>query len=204
MNDKKVTFVLTSCGRNQLLDRTLETFFKYNNYKIEEYFLVEDSTSSSVYEKIKKKWGKKIKIIFNNRKKGQIKSIIDTYKLVKTPYIFHCEDDWIYTRSNFIEESLKILESDDKIIQVWLESKKSASRLNIFDYGTIKKIGDIKFREVSCKEGWEWGHFSFRPTLGNSLLYVGIMLFADLELVSLPDWPVFLSSSSFEYFKFSS
>ena len=163
MTDKKVTFVLTSCGRNQLLDRTLKTFFKFNNYKIEEYLLVEDSTSNSVYEKIKKKWGKKIKIIFNNRKKGQIKSIIDTYKLVKTPYIFHCEDDWIYTRSNFIEESLKILESDDKIIQVWLESKKSASRLNIFDYGTIKKIGDIKFREVSCKEGWEWGHFSFRP-----------------------------------------
>tara|TARA_B100000524_G_scaffold330465_1_gene216362 strand:+ start:275 stop:1012 length:738 start_codon:yes stop_codon:yes gene_type:complete len=163
MTDKKVTFVLTSCGRNQLLDRTLKTFFKFNNYKIEEYLLVEDSTSNSVYEKIKKKWGKKIKIIFNNTKKGQIKSIIDTYKLVKTPYIFHCEDDWIYTRNNFIEDSLKILESDDKIIQVWLESKKSASRLDIFNYGKLKKIGNIKFREVSCKEGWEWGHFSFRP-----------------------------------------
>ena len=27
----------------------------------------------------------------------------------------------------------------------------------------MKKIGKIKFRKVFCKEGWEWGHFSFRP-----------------------------------------
>ena len=43
------------------------------------------------------------------KKKGQIQSIVDTYKLVKTPYIFHCEDDWVYKRGNFVEESLKFL-----------------------------------------------------------------------------------------------
>ena len=43
------------------------------------------------------------------KKKGQIKSIVETYKLVKTPLIFHCEDDWIYTRKNFIKDCLKIM-----------------------------------------------------------------------------------------------
>ena len=79
--------------------------------------------------------GKKLKLFFNKNKKGQIQSIVDTYKKIKTPYIFHCEDDWIYTRSGFIEDSLKILKTDKKIIQVWLESKESASRLDIFSYG---------------------------------------------------------------------
>ena len=158
-----VSFVLTSCGRPDLLNQTLISFFKFNDYKLKDLFLVEDSFDENMYEKIKNRWGKHLKVICNKQKKGQIKSIVDTYKLIDTPYIFHCEDDWIYTRKNFIKESLKILETDEKIIQVWLESKKSASRLDIFTYGEVKKIGKIKFRKVFCKEGWEWGHFSFRP-----------------------------------------
>tara|TARA_A100001015_G_C15019512_1_gene727274 strand:+ start:2288 stop:2716 length:429 start_codon:yes stop_codon:yes gene_type:complete len=135
-----MSFVLTSCGRPELLNRTLISFFKFNDYKFKDLFLVEDSFDENMYEKIKNRWGKHLKIICNKQKKGQIKSIVDTYKLIDTPYIFHCEDDWIYTRKNFIKESLKILETDEKIIQVWLESKKSASRLDIFTYGEVKKM----------------------------------------------------------------
>ena len=83
--------------------------------------------------------------------------------MVNTPLIFHCEDDWVYTRKNFIQDCLKIMDSDKKIIQVWLESKESASRLDIFEYGPLKKVGNVGFRRVFCKEGWEWGYFSFRP-----------------------------------------
>ena len=32
------------------------------------------------------------------------------------------------------------MDSDKKIIQVWLESKESASRLDIFDYGELRKL----------------------------------------------------------------
>ena len=136
---EKITFVLTSCGRIDLLNPTLESFFKNNSYKLEKLFLVEDSVDQDVYSQIKKKWNKKINLIFNKNKKGQIQSIVDTYKKIKTPFIFHCEDDWIYIRKNFIEDSLKIMKTDEKIIQVWLESKKSASRLDIFSYGSLKK-----------------------------------------------------------------
>ena len=162
MHDK-MTFVLTSCGRKFLLDKVLDSFFKYNKYKFENMFLVEDSVNKKTYNEIKKKWGEKINIICNKNKKGQIKSIVDTYKEIDSPYIFHCEDDLIFLRSNFIEDSLKILKNDKKIIQVWLESKESASRLDIFSYGKIESVNGVKYRKVFCKKGWEWGHFSFRP-----------------------------------------
>ena len=174
---EKMSFVLTSCGRVDLLDRTLESFFKFNTYKFQDLFLVEDSVDSSTYEHVKKKWGKKLTVICNKQKKGQIQSIVDTYKLIKTPYVFHCEDDWVYNRENFVEESLKILKSDEKIIQVWLESKISASRLNIFSYGDLLKTSGNKkvgFRRVFCKDGWEWGYFSFRP---------GVKRMSDYELI---------------------
>ena len=35
---EKVTFVLTSCGRVDLLDPTLESFFKKNSYRLEDLF----------------------------------------------------------------------------------------------------------------------------------------------------------------------
>lgn len=162
---KEMSFVLTSCGRTKLLDRTLKSFFKYNDYDIKDFFLIEDSVNDIVYEEVKKKWKDKIKIFCNKKKLGQIKSIVDIYKKIKTPYVFHCEDDWVYTRKKFIEDSLEILKTDPKIIQVWLESKKSASRLDIFKYGPVEytKKNKIGFRRVTCKDGWEWGHFSFRP-----------------------------------------
>ncbi len=160
---KKVTFVLTSCGRIDLLDKTLESFFKFNSYGLEKMYLVEDSVDKNVYKHIKKRWGKKLNLILNEKKKGQITSIVDTYKKIKTPYIFHCEDDWVYTRDKFIEDSFKILETDEKIIQVWLESKDSASRLDVFEYGPLQEVNGIGYRKVFCKDGWEWGYFSFRP-----------------------------------------
>ncbi len=160
-----MSFVLTSCGRTKLLDKTLKSFFKYNNYHIKDFFLVEDSVNNLIYEEVKKKWKDKVKIFCNKKKLGQIKSIVDIYKKIRTPYVFHCEDDWIYTREKFIEDSLEILKTDSKIIQVWLESKESASRLDIFEYGPLKytKKNKIGFRKVTCKDGWEWGYFSFRP-----------------------------------------
>jgi hypothetical protein len=41
---------------------------------------------------------------------------------VRTPYIFHCEDDWEFYRPGFIEASLEILEAWPAICQVWLRA----------------------------------------------------------------------------------
>ena len=55
---RKITFVLTSCGRVELLNKTLESFFKFNDYQLEKMYLVEDSFDHNVYSQIKKKVGK--------------------------------------------------------------------------------------------------------------------------------------------------
>ena len=34
----KISFVLTSCGRVDLLDPTLESFFEFNTYKLEKLY----------------------------------------------------------------------------------------------------------------------------------------------------------------------
>ena len=51
---EKMSFVLTSCGRVDLLDRTLKSFFKYNDYPLEDLYLTEDSIENKLYEQIEK------------------------------------------------------------------------------------------------------------------------------------------------------
>ena len=65
----KMTFVLTSCGRTGLLNRTLESFFLMNTFKLDKYYLVEDSVDKKIYEAIKKKWSKKLNYFLTQKKK---------------------------------------------------------------------------------------------------------------------------------------
>ena len=66
---EKMSFVLTSCGRLDLLDRTLDSFFKFNDFPLKALFLTEDSVNKDISEKIKKKWSGKIKFLFKKKKK---------------------------------------------------------------------------------------------------------------------------------------
>lgn len=51
---------------------------------------------------------------------GHMRAIDALYGHVQTPYIFHMEDDWTFTRTDFFEDALNVLTSDDKISMVLL------------------------------------------------------------------------------------
>ena len=74
---RKITFVLTSCGRVELLNKTLESFFKFNDYQLEKMYLVEDSFDHNVYSQIKKKkWGNKLTLLFNEKKRDKLNQLL--------------------------------------------------------------------------------------------------------------------------------
>ena len=117
----EVTLVITSCNRPKLLKPTLESFVKYNTYPIKECIIIEDSGLQGIndfcYDILK---DIPLKLIYNEKNLGQLKSIDIAYSQVKTKYIFHCEEDWEFFDYGFIEESFKILNMDEKIFTVWL------------------------------------------------------------------------------------
>ena len=108
MND--VSLVITSCGRFDLLERTLDSFFEYNTYTIKKVIITEDSTEGKKLEKLVSKYkDQNFKLIINETREGQLKSIDKAYNEVDTEYIFHCEDDWEFLKEGFIEKSMKLL-----------------------------------------------------------------------------------------------
>ena len=140
-----VTAVITSCGRFDLLEETLDSFFEFNTYPIKKIIITEDSTEGKKLEKLISKYKDKkqnFQLIVNETRLGQLKSIDKAYREIDTKYIFHCEDDWKFFEKGFIEKSIKLLEEDEKILIVGLRSKKDFPENFFFDKDYVSKSGE--------------------------------------------------------------
>lgn len=153
---KEITVCVTSCNRWNLLQATLNSFLKLNKYPIAKYLLHEDSGDIKIFEKIKEKYPF-IECIRSESNVGLLKSIDNLYALVETEYIMHLEDDWYFEgNSNFIEESLKVLENSN-IHQVWIRQPIPEDWLEKEDLGGYRMVKQSHFGD--------WCGFSFNPGL---------------------------------------
>ena len=108
----EVSIVITSCGRPDLLEKTIDSWMKYNGtVSIAQWIISEDSGIPDINKKIVEKYPN-FTWIHAEKRRGQIKSIDEAYSHVKTPYVFHLEEDWETYRGGVIEESLEILKSN--------------------------------------------------------------------------------------------
>ena len=145
---KEVTLVITSCGRFDLLEETLDSFFEYNTYPIKKIIITEDSTEGKKLEKLISKYNNKnqnFKLIVNEARLGQLKSIDKAYREIDTEYIFHCEDDWRFLKKGFIEKSIDLLEEDEKILVIGLRDKADFAKDFFYDEDYISKTGETYY-----------------------------------------------------------
>ena len=143
---KDVSLVITSCGRFDLLEKTLDSFFRYNTYPIKKVIITEDSTEGKKLEKLVSKYkNQDFKLIINETRIGQIKSIDKAYKEVDTEYVFHCEDDWEFLREGFIEKSMNMLIEDPKIAVVGLRSREDCTGIPISKENYVTPDGEEYF-----------------------------------------------------------
>ena len=174
MNESEsVTLFLTSCGRPELLRRTLESFVKYNTYPIKEAIICEDSGLDKCIDFAKDILSFPCKIIYNQKRIGQMRSIENGVKFITTPYVFHCEDDWEFYCSGFIEISMQILKSNNKISQVLLRSYNEYINMSC----KIIESENI-YRQIINAESLQM--YSFNPSLRK----------IDIQMLNLPyeDW----------------
>ena len=145
---KEVTLVITSCGRFDLLEETLDSFFEYNTYPIKKIIITEDSTEGKKLEKLISKYNNKnqnFKLIVNEARLGQLKSIDKAYREIDTEYIFHCEDDWRFLKKGFIEKSIDLLEEDEKILVIGLRDKADFAKDFFYNEDYISKTGETYY-----------------------------------------------------------
>ena len=166
MSNKIVTLFITSCGRPELLKRTLISFVKYNTYPIEEVILCEDSCIPNIVDFVKNILPYPIIFCYNSERIGQMKTIEKYTPLIKTPYVFHLEDDYEFFDSGFIELSFKILNSDPNISQVLLEDEHHTYPKIDINHELCYKVMTNNINEIYSNNGdGPLNIFSWRPSL---------------------------------------
>lgn len=163
--NRKVTFVLTSCNRFDLLEPTISSFLKYNTYPIAEYIIIEDSPNADKLNMVLNKFKDiNFTVLYNNPQLGQLPSIDKAYSMVKTDYIFHCEDDWLFYRSDFIEKSFSVLNDNDKIINVWIRELNDTNRHPV-EPKTYQSKDGVQYRLLTTGFLGVCHGFTFNPGL---------------------------------------
>ena len=177
---KEVTFVITSCGRPDLLQETVDSFLNRNSYPIAKYVLIEDSAQAEMIGFVKKRYGTGFQsLILNDPKLGHIRSIDRAYEEVETPYVFHCEDDWRFLKGGFIEQSFALLAEDDKIINVWLRGLDETSGHPV-EPRRFESSGGIHYRRMAFDQKGTCQGFTFNPTLKRMSDYQPVAPYRDL------------------------
>lgn len=193
-NNLKVTFVLTSCKRFDLLEPTLRSFLKYNTYPIEEYIIIEDSPNIEKLNRVLKKFPEvKFTALYNDPQLGQLRSIDRAYSHVKTDYIFHCEDDWLFYRPGFIEKSFSILLENVKVINVWLREQNDTNN-HPLEKQVHQTADGVQYKYLQA--GFQGGFhgFTFNP---------GLRRTKDYELIKpYANWPDEIDLSNEYYHKY--
>jgi len=167
-----VTMVVTSCKRYDLLDLSLESFYKFNRFPLYQTIIVEDGPEPCA--SLKDKYHRQnIEWIATGERVGQIAAIDYAYSRVKTAFIFHMEDDWEFFRPGFISRSMVLLLKHPKCLQISLRAHN-----DINDYPIepmVYRERDVVWRKLAGKfvNAWgEWNGFSFNPGLRRMSDYV--------------------------------
>lgn len=160
--DFAYTVVVTSCGRFDLLRKTLESLAAHLDVPPAAVLVLEDSGDPRVAEALA---GIDLPLtpVVHPERLGQMRSIDAGYRRVETPYIFHCEDDWLFTRSGFVAQSRAVLDAFPDVSMVGLRPRAELNPLvRSLPAGSHAGIGVIHF-DPSLHP--EYFSYSFNPGL---------------------------------------
>ena len=157
-DDQRVTVVVTSCARHDLLGQTLASFFETNTHAETRMIVVEDGEGDPPGALKSAFPGRPIEWINTGARVGQIRAIDLAYGKVETPYIFHLEDDWRFLRPGFMEKSIAILEGEPLCLQVSLRAAAGTESVE-------RTTGGAHWRPVKRDVETFWHGFTFNPGL---------------------------------------
>ncbi|MEM8985733.1 MAG: glycosyltransferase family A protein [Pseudomonadota bacterium] len=156
------SIVITSCGRFDLLKRTVDSLLAHIDGPLEKIVVIEDSGDDTVQEALAHV-DRPVEFIVNRPQLGQIRAIDTAYAAVSTPYIFHCEDDWEFFRTGFIAESFKILNAHKDVSMVGLRPR---TELNPLVRETpVEDLNGLAYFRLDPTLHPEYFSYSFNPGL---------------------------------------
>ncbi len=188
-NINLITFTITTCKRLDLFIQTMESFIVNcaDHHLIDRWICIDDNSSESDRDQMQFRFPFFEFIWKTPDEKGHAKSMNMLWQSVKTPFIFHLEDDWkIIAKRPYMRLCLQVLEKDDEYGQCLVNQNYAETADDIDIEGGIRRCVDsvwfIEHRydehpsiiEKSCAY---WPHFSLRVGMTRRSIYEQIGIF---------------------------
>src|SRR5262245_8192746 len=109
----RMTTVLTSCGRFDLLEETVSSFSRF--FDAPKIIVAEDSDQPAAASAFADKFPSLVEMRVNNPRLGQMRSIDGVYATFDTPWILHLEDDWAFRQSLDLDRVTDFLQAHPDI-----------------------------------------------------------------------------------------
>ncbi|WP_417855001.1 glycosyltransferase family A protein [Xanthomarina gelatinilytica] len=117
-----ITVVITSAGRLEYLKKTIESLRNcVDSEQINKiyWYIIDDNPTSIKTRDYIKSLNFDL-VLLNKKNKGLGYSLNKIYSKVKTKFIFHCEDDWLFNENLPLNDMIVLLENNKHIAQALL------------------------------------------------------------------------------------
>ncbi len=193
------TVAVTSCGRFDLLRRTLCTLLPKLEGSVARIIVIEDSgnydvidtlrpfvqrLSNSCYMPSANFLGEGIDVIVNDRPLGQIRSIDRLYSHINTEWLFHCEDDWEFYGREFIRKSFVLMKEFNNISTVSIRGGDILQRMGYLLPQEFE-FSSVRYRTIDPSNSRNWLRgLTFNPGLRRMRDYRIVGSYADIGVTS--------------------
>lgn len=161
----KLSVVLTSCGRFDLLEQTVASFLRH--FDTDSVLIAEDAGDTAAAAAFAAKVPQ-VEIRVNNPRLGQMRSIDALYASVQTPYVLHLEDDWKFTGGVDLDKVVRFLETRPDISVVCIGYRFDKR----FRHSARKTTQDgIDYWIWDLDAHPKWFSYSFNPSVGRLALW---------------------------------
>ena len=161
----RITPVLTSCGRFDLLQQTISSFA--GQFDAPRILVSEDSTDAAGAAAFARA-NPIADMRVHPEKFGQMRSIDALYAEVETPYVLHLEDDWNFTAGVDLDAVVSFLEAHDDVSVVCIAyrfDKRFARHV------TRTSHAGLEFLLWDLDTHPKWFSYSFNPSVGRLSLW---------------------------------
>lgn len=170
MAKRDITVCLTSCGRFDLLEKTISSLVTYWDGEPPAAFLIHEDSGTipaslgiELNRFLKRHWQIEANWSMSNYA-GQVHAIDVLYQKVETPYIFHCEDDWEFYNSGFIADSRSVLEAEPKCACVWIRHPNDRNGHIVLPGVNLTPKG-VRYQQMAHRFRGDWHGFTWNPGL---------------------------------------
>lgn len=187
-----VTFSITTCRRLDLFKKTMDSFLTNctDHNLISRWICVDDNSLEDDRVIMKERYPFMEFIWKSEDERGHTKSMQIIASKVKTPYLLHMEDDWLFfDRRGYISDMIEVLQEDPQIGQVLINKNYTELPKDTIAGGHLdhtKKNLRYFIHEHCVNENEKilfalkygphphcnyWPHYSLRPSLINTEIY---------------------------------